>query len=298
MNSSLEVLKKIYKPYKVTIKGNVVILNTTSGDFVVKESSKQDITLLFRYLQSRSFLNYPNIVDDTRSNIMVYQYIEDVKMPLEQKALDLIQVIGNLHNKTTFYKTTSEDDFKAIYDKINENIIYLENTYNNYYENFKKSSYMAPSNYAFMRNFYKIDAALKFSKSELDNWFSLVKNQKKKRVSLIHNHLTLEHFLKNEDGYLISWDNSRIDTPIMDLVLLYKNEYLNLNFSPILSKYESIVTLTEDEKKLFFILISIPSLVNFDKTEFINCENIRKMVDYIFITEELVRPYYTIEEEN
>ena len=55
MNSSLEVLKKIYKPYRYTLKGNVVVLHTTSGDLVVKKKSDTDIKTIFNYLKSRNF---------------------------------------------------------------------------------------------------------------------------------------------------------------------------------------------------------------------------------------------------
>ena len=40
MNRSLEVLKAIYKPYRYTIKGKVTILETSSGDFIIKQGGK------------------------------------------------------------------------------------------------------------------------------------------------------------------------------------------------------------------------------------------------------------------
>lgn len=298
MNKSLEVLKNIYKPYRYTIRGKVVILNTTSGDFVVKEKKNdKDMRELYSYLVSRNFTNFPTLIDESRSDVNVYEYLDSVSMPVEQKALDLIDLISNLHNKTTFYKTVTEDTFKEIYDNIKANIEYLRIYYDELYEKIKKDIYMSPSNYLFIRNAYKIFAALDFCSHELDEWYSVVKTQTKKRVCLIHNHLCLEHFLKNDKDYLISWENSRVDSPVMDLYHLYTCEYFDISFDVLLNRYFEKVRLTDDEKKLLFILISIPKKIEFDNNEFKSTQMVREVLDYLFVTESLVRPYYSIEEE-
>lgn len=299
MNRSIEVLKTIYKPYRYTILGKVTILNTTSGDFVVKEKKDdKNIRDLYNYLASRSFLNFPNLVDESREGVNVFEYVNDTVMPKEQKALDLIDVVASLHNKTTYYKIVTQDSFKEIYDNIKANINYLQNYYNEFYEKNIRDIYMSPSNYLLMCNISKIFSALEFCSSELDVWFSLVKDQSKKRVSLIHNNLSLDHFIKNEQEYLISWDNTRIDTPIMDLINFYKKEYFNVNFEVLFQRYLEKVSLTEDEKKLFFIIISLPKEIVFDDTEFNSCKRIREFLDYMYITEDLIRPYYAVEQNN
>ncbi len=299
MNKSLEVLKSIYKPYRYTIRGNVLILETTSGDFVVKEKNKEkSMHELYSYLMSRSFTNFPNLIDDSRSEVNVYEYLNGVAMPVEQKSLDMIDLVSQLHNKTTFYKTVTEDTFKEIYDAIKSNIDYLRNFYDQKYEEIKKDIYMSPSRYLFIRNAYKIFGALDFCENELNEWLDLVKDENKKRVSMIHNHLKLDHFLKSDKDYLISWEQARIDTPILDIVELYHQEYFNVNFDILLARYFGKVKLSEDEKKLLFILISLPPKITFDSQEFKTCETIRKSLDYLFITENLVRPYYAIKQEN
>jgi len=298
MNKSLEVLKKIYKPYRYTIRGKVMILNTTSGDLVVKEKKNdKNMRELYNYLVSRNFTNFPTLIDDARSDVNVYEFLDSVSMPLEQKALDLIDLISNLHNKTTFYKSVTEDTFKEIFDNIKANIDYLKVYYDEWYEKIKKDIYMSPSNYLFIRNAYKIFASLDFCLHELDEWFSIVKEQSKKRVCLIHNHLCLDHFLKNDKDFLISWEDSRVDSPVMDLYHLYKCEYFDTSFDVLLNRYFEKVRLTEDEKKLFFILISIPKKIEFFENEFKSTQSVREALDYLFITESLVRPYYAIEEE-
>ena len=299
MNKSIEVLKSIYKPYRYTICGKALTLNTTSGDFVVKEKKEdKSIRDLYSYLSSRSFTHFPSLVDESRNDVNVYEYVEGVSMPMEQKALDLIDVVSELHNKTTYYKNVTEDEFKTIYDTIKENLLYLEKVYNDFYERIKKEMYMSPSSYALGRSISKVFSALAFASSELDRWFSIVKEQTKKRICTIHNHLSLDHFIKSTDAYLISWDDYRVDSPVMDLVHLYQNSYFQVNFEVVFSRYLEKVKLSEDEKKLFFILISLPQEIDFSLDEFSTCQKVREAMDYLYLTEKLVRPYYAVEQES
>ena len=293
MNKSIEVLKSIYKPYRYTIKGKSTILETTCGDFIIKPKNK-DINELYTYLTNRGFMNYPKIIDSSRDEVNVFEYVEDIKLPKEQKCDDLIEIIASLHNKTSYFKEVSEDKFKSIYEDIKSNISYLSNYYNTLYEIGFNEVYASPSNYIFMRNYFKINAALEYANSELDNWYSLVTNETKIRVCLIHNNLELNHLLNNK---LISWDNYMIDTPVIDIVKLYKNEWKNINFREILERYIYKFPLLDYEKKLLFILISMPPQIKKSNNEFEKCKVISEVMDYVFKTEELIRPYNTKQEE-
>lgn len=293
MNKSIEVLKSIYKPYRYTIKGKSTILETTCGDFIIKPKNK-DINELYTYLTNRGFMNYPKIIDSSRDEVNVFEYVEDIKLPKEQKCDDLIEIIASLHNKTSYFKEVSEDKFKSIYEDIKSNINYLSNYYNTLYEIGFNEVYESPSNYIFMRNYFKINAALEYANNELDNWYNLVTSETKIRVCLIHNNLELNHLLNNK---LISWDNYMIDTPVIDIVKLYKKEWKNIDFSEILERYMYKFPLLEYEKKLLFILISMPPEIKKSDNEFEKCKVVSEVMDYVFKTEELIRPYNTEHEE-
>lgn len=293
MNKSIEILKSIYKPYRYTIKGKSTILETTCGDFIIKPKNK-DINELYTYLTNRGFMNYPKIIDSSRDEVNVFEYVEDIKLPKEQKCDDLIEIIASLHNKTSYFKEVSEDKFKSIYEDIKSNINYLSNYYNTLYEIGFNEVYASPSNYIFMRNYYKLNSALEYAKSELENWYSLVTSETKIRVCLIHNNLELNHLLNDK---LISWDNYMIDTPVIDIVKLYKKEWKNINFSEILERYMYKFPLLEYEKKLLFILISMPPEIKKSDNEFEKCKVVSEVMDYVFKTEELIRPYNAEHEE-
>ena len=293
MNKSIEILKSIYKPYRYTIKGKSTILETTCGDFIIKPKNK-DINELYTYLTNRGFINYPKIIDSSRDEVNVFEYVEDIKLPKEQNCDDLIEIIASLHNKTSYFKEVSEDKFKSIYEDVLSNINYLSNYYNTLYEIGFNEVYASPSNYIFMRNYYKLNSALEYAKSELENWYSLVTSETKIRVCLIHNNLELNHLLNDK---LISWDNYMIDTPVIDIVKLYKKEWKNINFSEILERYMYKFPLLEYEKKLLFILISMPPQIKKSNNEFEKCKVVSEVMDYVFKTEELIRPYNTEHEE-
>lgn len=294
MNRSIEVLKNIYRPYRYTIKGKTTILESTSGNIVVKERTK-DLKELFNYLNSRSFNNFPKLIDESREQVNVFEYIDDIKMPREQKINDLIVLVANLHNKTSYYKEVSEDKYKSIYEDIKNNIVYLKQYYSDEFDQKFTEIYPSPSDYLLLNNYTKINNCLLFCENELDNWYDLVKDIRKQRVCVVHNNLELDHFIKNDNSYLISWDNSMIDTPVIDVIKLYKKEYYSVAFEPILSKYFDIVNLHEDEKKLLFIMLSLPWVVTNSQDEFNNCKSLNELLDYIYKTENLIRPYYSKE---
>lgn len=292
--NKLESLKALYKPYRYTIKGSCTILETTSGNFVVKKKPKnKDLPSIFNYLKSRNFDYFPNIYGDSRDDAYVYEYVEDEDVINPQKSEDLINLVGLLHSKTSFNKEVSEETYKAIYEDIKNNILYLKDYYLKYYELFIKEIYMSPSKYQFVRNYSKIISALNFSENELDNWYSLVSSKKNERISLIHNNLSLDHYIRSDKDYLISWDKAKFDTPVLDLVKLYQNNFWELEFSTIFQKYLGVASLSEHEQKLFFVLISLVPEIKFTDNEFECCKEMRKQLDYIYKTEAFLAPYYS-----
>lgn len=291
MNEKLKEIVLKYKPLKYTIKGKTINVNSMQGNFVIKPA-KKDIISLFSYLNSRSFYNYPKVIakDD---DYITYEYLKELETPKEQQLLDLVLVVAKLHNKTVYFKEVTEDKYKEIYDNIKDNVIYLRDYYSEIYDEAFNEIYISPAKYNFLLNYSLLNNDLAFILDELDEWFNLVKESNKQRVCLIHNNLSLEHFIKGMDSYLISWDKYTFDTPVMDIVNLYHNEYLTCDFSGILKEYLKNFKLSVDEEKLLFILLSLPDKVNFDDSEFNNTINVANLVDYIKRTEKLIRPYYT-----
>ena len=148
--------------------------------------------------------------------------------------------------------------------------------------------YMSPSEYLIARNISKIFSCIYYCNNELDNWYELIKNNKRKRVVTLHNNLKLDNLIKNNNIYLISWDKSNIDMPIYDLVNFYNMYALDFDFLTLLEEYERIFPLLKEEKLLMNILVSIPDKIDFNANEYNRVKKVRKLLDKIYKTEKLL----------
>lgn len=268
MNKIKKVLNKYnLKPKKIEYRGKTVLIGTDTNKYVLKEIKNKSI---YKYLNSRNFNYYPNHISDNTDDYEVVEFLEEIETPTEQKMIDLIETVSLLHYKTTYYKEIDESTYKEIYEDLNNNIDYLSGYYNDIISIIETRVFMSPSEYLLARNISLVFKLLIKNKMDLDKWYELAKKETKQRVVIIHNNLSLDHFIKNDSNYLISWDKSKIGMPIFDLYKLYNNHILDFDFEEILTKYESSYPLLEIEKKLLLILISIPKKLEFNNTEYVN----------------------------
>ena len=281
---------KNLKALKYEIRGKAVIVKTDNGTLVLKAKDRSSNDNIFSYLNSRNFNYYPKIIDD--DNFYVTEYQKDTKMPLEQKMNDLVDLVSLLHSKTTYYKEIDIDDYKKIYEDINNNILHLRTYYNDLMTIIEAKTFMSPSEYLLARNISKIFGALNFCDGELKNWEKIMKDKKKQRFVVLHNNLDINHFIRNKRSYLISWDKARIDIPIFDLYKLYKKYGLDYEFESILKNYERSYPLLEEEKILLYVLISLPDKIEFNDSEYVMCQKISHLIDLLYKTEQVISPYY------
>ena len=228
---------------KITIKNNTRIID---DKIVLKKKKNNDLNNVYKYLKSRSFDYFPEPI--TIDNLYeVYPFLEDTYEPSEQKATDIMHLLGLLHSKTTFYREIDIDKNKEIYENISDELEYLNNFYNDLITMIEKEVYMSPSGYLIARNINIIFSSIYYAKHNLEEWYKKIDNNKNERVVNIHNNISLDHYIKNEKPYLISWNKSRIDSPIYDLLSFYKNHYLDFDFDDLFHFYESGYPLKEDE---------------------------------------------------
>ena len=270
---------------------NTRILDTDRGRFIVKKN-KHHNNDLFRYLQAKNFNNFVNIYDDN-SNYEIYPFIEEVTTTKEEKALDIIYLISILHNKTTFYKTMELDMLKNIYEDINNKLMYLSHYYDNLKIIIEESNYMSPSGYLLLRNSSIIFRAIEESKYFIDKWYEKAKLKKSYRVSTIHNYLELDHLIKSDSTYLISWDKSCKASPIYDLLSLYKNTYDQVDFSSLFEIYNSKYPLFEEELYLLFALLLVPNKIDLSNREILNTKEVNELTNYLMITANFVSKYHS-----
>lgn len=289
----MKTINKLFNPKKIILSGKCKIIDTGEDKYVVKEKIN-DINSLYEYLNIRNFNNYPKLIDSYDNN-NVFEYVKDGNVPLEQKCIDMAKLLSNLHNKTVYFKTVSSDYLKSIYENILNNILYFEDYFNKIYSIAEAEEYSRPSYYLLLRNRSKINGLIEYLKKEIELWYKEIYEKDKIRVIYCHNNLSIDHFIESEKKYFISWDNYQIDSPVLDIINLYKNDYGKYDFSIFLAEYLNNFDLLNYEKKLLFIMISLPDIYYFIDNEFNNTINISKFINYINNTEILIRPYYSIE---
>ena len=293
MRKISSILKKYaLKPYQYRMLGKTTFIDTDQGRFVVKEKTGNEDSKIYEYLDSRHFNYYPRIISDIEDEFEITEFIEEVDMPREQKILDMIELVSLLHYKTTHYKEVDESDYKEIFEDISNNIEYLLSYYNDIASIIETKVYMSPAEYLLIRNISKVYGALNFCKKEINSWYELIKNKRKQRVVVLYNNLDLSHFIRNKESFLISWNKSKIGIPIFDLYKLYKRHALDFDFLEILKAYEKNYPLLEEERKLFFILIALPTKIEFNQNEYEMCKLISKEIDSLYKSEMLISPYY------
>lgn len=287
----MKLFKKILdkndlKVDKYTMKGKTMIVNTPLGQFALKKGNLDNI---YKYLLSRNFEYFPKVIDSNEDST-IYEFVDDVKYDNEQRAFDLIHTIALLHSKTTYYKDVDIDEYKKIFEETMEKINYIYNYYMDVINIIESKIYMSPSEYLIARNISKIFSCIYFCKNELEQWYEIVKNEKRKRVVTLHNNLKLDNIIRNKSVYLIGWEYSKIDSPIYDFINFYNNYALYFDFRSLLNEYERIFPFKEEEKKLLSVLISIPSKIPNTKKEYNKVKNVRQLLDKIYKTEMLLTP--------
>ena len=292
MNNIKEILERHnYHLKGISYRKNAKVLDTEEGKLIykIKKKDKKD---LFSYLKTKNFNNYLPIVNDYQEPFELYEYIKEKKYDNQDKAMDLIYTLSMLHIKTTTYENIDLDEVKRIYEDTMKEISYLNSYYLDLQDYIETKVYMSPAEYLLMRNISKIYFSLNHSANLLENWYQEKIKQKKERHVLLHQNLSLEHFLKEEEGYFISWDHSKKGPVIYDFLNFYKNEYLTLEMESLYELYQSKYQFSQNEKSLFFSLLLLPPKVQLNKTNYINTLEVRNLVIYIEKTNHFVSQEY------
>lgn len=258
----------------------IITLNEIKYMQKIKKSNKED---LFDYLNNKGFKNFLPY-EMLKDNYELYRYIEEKIIPKEDKAIELMNVLSSLHNATTTYQKVNINDVKELFETTKEKITYLRNYYLDLQDYIETKEFFSPAEQVLMNNISNVYKALNYSEYKLTKWYELKEKQTMERIVQLHNNISLEHFLKENDSYLINWDKSKKDYVIYDFINFYKNEFQNLEMHSLFSLYQKNYQYTEDERLLFESLLSIPDKITFTKTNYINTINARRIIDYIEMT--------------
>ena len=267
------------------LKSQTVINNK----YIYKQMTRKSD--LYDYLLTRNFNYFPKSYSKVGDEIELMDYINSKDIPKEQRLEDLIYITSILHLNTSFDKVIDIDKIKEIYENTTQKLEYINKYYLDKQNEIEEEIYMSPSNYLLIRNISTLYKSIDLSKYYLDKWYSIVKDNTNIRYSFIHGNLKDNNILEDDNIYLISWDKSRIDFPIIDLEILYKNNYLDINIDTILSIYQKKYKLKEEEIFLLFSYLLIPSVIKENSSDYLKTKDVSNIILYFDKTYNLLKNY-------
>ena len=275
--------KELFEKYNLEITGikkknKIEILNTRQHKYVLKSGNNYNV---YDYLKIKNFNNFIYPITNNNDRYEITEYVDNVKIPDEQRIEDLIYLTSILHVKTTFYKSVDTDYIKEIYEDQVKKLEYIYNYYFTMQDIIEREVYMSPSHYLLIRNISNFYKCIRKSKEYIDKWYDIVKETKKIRYSMTHGNLDKSHLIENQNIYLVSWNKARINIPVYDLVNLYKNNQDRIDIINLLEIYQSKYELKEEEKCLLFSLILLPEKIENKDKEILNVKETRKVVEYV-----------------
>lgn len=283
-----------FKIKKYIDNGNTKIIDTDKGKFLIKVNKKEKREL-YNYLLAKKFENYIKPYNNLDDYYEIYPYLDNLIKDNDDKGIDIIYLTSLLHNKTTFYKSFSSDDKKKIYEEKIDELNKLSSYYDGLRYIIEEDMYPSPSKYLLLKNITVIYNSLDNSNYFIKKWYDKVSSKENKRVALIHGNLDISHLIENNNPYLISWDKSRVDMPIMDIYTFFKNNYKYLDLNSLFDIYLSKYPLYEEEKYLFFSYLLTPKRLDFDNLEILNTREVSNLLDYLNKANVLVSKHYSKE---
>ena len=289
----MKTINKIKKELNFNIKkysffNNVKYIETDKGNFIIKNKFNNKIYNNLDRSNIDNYIKYKYEIDD----YYVYPYLNEIEIDDNEKALDIIYIISKLHNNTSYTKEISLEEIKDIYTEKKDKIKELREYYEYLRFIIEEKNIPSPSELYYLKNMSIIFIALDEIEQYLEEWYKIIKQEEKVRISLVHNNLELSHILESNKPYIISWDNACYNIPIYDFVTFYKKEFNNLNFSDLLIIYKNNTNLKKEELLMLYIEILMPNKIILDNTE------IKNIYDLTYQNLYLQKSYYLISKDN
>ena len=258
---------------------NSKLIQEEDNRYIIKKR-KVDIKDIYSKLHNRGFNNFIYPIEITKDKEK-YPYIESLNIDDNNKSKDIIYLSSLLHTKTTVFEEKNEDNIKERYENIVKELDYKYNYYLKLQDEIEEHIYMSPEELLLMNNISKIYLMIRISRDNIEKYLKEMDNKSNERKSIIHGNLSLDHIIESDKKYLISWNKSKQDIPVYDLVIFYKKEFEKIEINSLYKEYLSKYQYNDSEKYLFFSLINIPDILHFNNTHFINTLNTRKLVNYL-----------------
>ena len=271
---------------KIVKVDNLKIVYKNDEVYCIKKGNN-DVIEKLRYLKSKDFNNF--IDTKYQDGYEIRDYIKEVEITSEDKLNELVYIISLLHTKTTFYKNISLNEIKTFYEEETEEIYDIKKDYEALCDKYDANLFMPFSMNLLVRNISLFLISLDNSKYFLDEWYRIMKDKQRKRVVFNHNNLKLSNFIVGDYSYLINWNNSIIDSPVVDIYSLFKNNYKDIDIIDAFDIYTAKYQLLEEEKYLLYHKLCKIEALEVSNDEILNTRKVYDKVIFLKKVFELLK---------
>ena len=272
---------------KVSLYNNIKYVETDKGNYIIKKAFDNKV---FRILEKNNFNNYIGNIK-TINGYNVFNYIDDIQIDVNERALDLITLMSKLHKLTNYYKNITIIEIKEFYE---EKINYIKDL-TNYYDYLRfiieEKKHHTTTDIYFLKNLSIIYMSLDLVTKYVEEWYLIMKEKNSIRYSLIHNNLNLSHIIENDSPFFISCDIYKYDIPIYDFINFYKKDFKDLDFLDLFNIYKNNINLSKEEILLTYIELLMPKKIILEENDLKNIyeltyQNIYLNKTYFFVSED------------
>ncbi|MED3623662.1 spore coat protein YsxE [Bacillus thermocopriae] len=282
-HNQLEALSPILKHYHVEPHfvedfGTVKKIYSSKGIFALKKVLPSVGTDFIRHVHDLYQKGFNRIVPiyptmDGRYAVLHDQFLyylmpwiaNEQKENREQQNQQLFRELARLHTLSAKEIPINKEERTVHYESTIGQIEKHEEFLDGFMDVCESKTYMSPFELLFCLYYNQIKLALGYSKTKLDEWYELTKNEEKARMVVVHGKLSSEHFLYDERGYgfFINFENARYGSPIHDL-LPYISRALNTNpkrndqVVNSICHYLKYFPFKDEEKLLFHSYLAYP----------------------------------------
>lgn len=266
------------EPNFVEDMGKVQKVYTNKGTFALKKIQPNNGTDFIRHVHSLYQTGFNRIVPiyptvDGRYAVLNNQDLyylmpwmpNDEKENREERHQQLFRELARMHTLSAKEINVKKEERTEHYEKTIEQFEKNQEFLDGFIEECEKKTYMSPFELLFCLYYSEVSQALRFSKSKLEEWYEITKEQEKARMVIIHGKISVEHFLYDERGYgyFANFEQAGYGSPIHDLLpflsrTLKTQPKRNDEVVDWVYYYYKYFPFKADEKLLFYSYLTYP----------------------------------------
>lgn len=151
----------------------------------------------------------------------------------DERHKNMFRELASLHQKTAFTEKLNGDQLKIHYETLSRQWADNKDMYEKYVEECEKRWYLSPFELQAVTYYFETARATDFARKKLDEWYEIMKEKEDARQVIIHGRASIHHFLYDEQGtgFLTNFEQSRVSSPIDDLLLFYHRTFHTYPFA-------------------------------------------------------------------